>query len=416
MIVLAFVIPLGLLIRDQARDRALNDSQVKVESVATALAVTSTDGPVSVEQAELIIGALGDETITVFLPDGARAGRAADATDNVLRAQNGAAFSASIEGGAEILVPVAIARGEAVVVRGFVPTSELRHGVTAAWGLLALLGVAVTAVAMMVANRLASSITRPVEALSSTAHDMADGLLDARVTPAGPPEIVEMGEAFNYLGSRLEGLLAAERESVADLSHRLRTPLTALRLQAESVPDSTNRTALLADIDALARAIDGLIEQARRPTAEADDLRSDITAVLRHRLQFWTVLAEDQGRQLQVRIPTESLWVAVTGSELGAAIDVLVENVLAHTPPGTALAALLESRSNDVTLTIEDEGTGFPDLDVTQRGASGRGSTGLGLDIVRQVATRAGGNMSVANRPRGGARVKLILPMIEGPD
>src|SRR3972149_7014212 len=84
--------------------------------------------------------------------------------------------------------------------------------------------------------------------------DRASGDLEARVVPSGPPEIVAVGRAFNDLAERLRGLLQAEREAAADISHGLRTPVAALRLQVETLSDPTVRETLLDDVTALESA------------------------------------------------------------------------------------------------------------------------------------------------------------------
>ena len=135
---------------------------------------------------------------------------------------------------------------------------------TCALPIFGLLGLVLIGIAVAVADRLARSIVGPVEELSAIAYDLGDGNLDARVTPAGPREIREVGAEFNRLAEQVEQLLQAERETAADLSHQLRTPLFALRLDAESLPAGPERTRVLDDIDELARHVDFVIREARR--------------------------------------------------------------------------------------------------------------------------------------------------------
>ncbi|NIS31581.1 MAG: HAMP domain-containing protein, partial [Actinobacteria bacterium] len=179
------------------------------------------------------------------------------------QARGGAAFSAQIEGGAEVLVPVLVADtpagGSTVVVRTVVSDEDLTEGVRTAWIMLSGLGLFIVVVAALAADRLGRTIVRPVTALSRAARSLGGGDLDTRVDPAGPMEVAEVGEAFNFLAARLRVLLEAERESIADLSHRLRTPLTALRLQAETLTNREEAATLLADIDSLERAVSRMI-------------------------------------------------------------------------------------------------------------------------------------------------------------
>ena len=107
---------------------------------------------------------------------------------------------------------------------------------------------------------------------------------------------------LNRLALRIGELLAHERETVADLSHRLRTPLTALRIDAESLRDSSEMTQLLADVDAVERTVNEIIREARRPTGEDSGVLCDASLVIAERAAFWRPLAEDQDRRMTVEV------------------------------------------------------------------------------------------------------------------
>ncbi len=279
-----------------------------------------------------------------------------------------------------------------------------------AWIMLSALGVFIVVVAALAADRLGRTIVRPVTALSRAARSLGRGDLDTRVDPTGPTEVAEVGEAFNGLATRLRLLLEAERESVADLSHRLRTPLTALRLQAETLTNRDEAATLLADIDSLERAVSRMIEEARRPENDsaATERTADLAAVVRHRAPFWKVLADEQGRGVAVHTTGGVLEVPIGADELGALVDTLIENVFAHTPAGTGYAIWAGPDGDDkVALVVEDEGPGFAEEGMVRRGASTGGSTGLGLDIVQRAALRTGGDLEIGPRRGGGARVAV---------
>jgi len=236
---------------------------------------------------------------------------------------------------------------------------------------------------------------------------MASGDLQARVEPAGPPEISDAGHAFNHLAERVYDLVAAERESLADLSHRLRTPLTALRLQVEGLPEAGG---LLEDVDALGHHVDQLIAEARRLSPTAGPRRTDLCEVARRRAAFWQVLAEEQERLATVAVAPGPLWVALTEGECGAALDTLLENVFTHTPAGTGYGVSVSVVAPGLALlVVEDQGPGFPHQGMAERGSSGAGSSGLGLDIARRAARRTGGDLKLAGRPGGGARVEVTF-------
>src|SRR5687768_6675482 len=305
MVALAFLIPLAVLVRTLARDRALSAAELEAQSLAPVLALTRDTTALEAAVRATTPGARG--RLTIILPDGTEvggpeAGRGGDVVDsreeeNLALAREGRAFSAPAEGGIQVLVPVALEADSTAVVRVLVPNSTLRRGVAAAWGVEAALGITLVASAVFVADRLARTIVRPVDALADAARQLGEGDLSVRITPEGPPEVKQVAEAFNRLGDRVGELLEAERELVADLSHRLRTPLTVLRLDAEGLERPEEARRLADDVDELERAVTGVIRQARRPVEE--DLvasETDAVKVAEDRLAFWAPLAEDQER------------------------------------------------------------------------------------------------------------------------
>jgi signal transduction histidine kinase len=259
------------------------------------------------------------------------------------------------------------------------------------------------------ADRLARTLVSPIAELSAVSHRLANAELTARAVPAGPPELREVAGALNHLAGRIQDLLRTERERVADLSHRLRTPLTALRLEALHDPDEAARIATAAD--GVERAVTAVIQQARRRGTSPSAPGCDATAVVAERLAFWAVLAEDTDRSVRTELPDSPLPVAVPADDLAAALDALLGNVFAHTPDGTGLTVALAPRTGGgAVLTVADSGPGFPpSRAMARRGASGGGSTGLGLDIARQAAALGGGSMHTGNGADGGAEIRLEL-------
>src|SRR5207237_2148325 len=190
-------------------------------------------------------------------------------------------------GGIEVLGPVALEADQAAVVRVLVPNSILRRGVASAWGVEAALGITLVASAVFVADRLARTIVRPVDALADAAGRLGEGDLSVRINPEGPPEVKQVAVAFNLLGDRVGELLAAERELVADLSHRLRTPLTVLRLEADALHDPEARARVQAAAEELEQAVTSLIAEARRPITSEVGVQGDLAAVTENRVAFW---------------------------------------------------------------------------------------------------------------------------------
>ncbi|PZG14394.1 sensor histidine kinase [Nonomuraea aridisoli] len=395
LVLIALLVPMALLIRAVAENGAMSRATAAAESVAVA--VGTPDLALAVEQVA--------RPVTVFLPGGGTVGRPAGRSDAVRLAATGRSVTAEADGGREVLVS-AQSPGGTAVIRVFVPDDELMRGVREAWLALLVLGLALVVLGIVLADRLALAVTRPVDGLARVSHRLAGGDLTARAEPGGPPEVRSVAMALNHLAGRIGDLLAAERESVADLSHRLRTPLTGLRLDAESLRDPEEAGRIQARVDALERAVSAVITEARRRSAGRGSC--DAAAVVRERVRFWSVLAEDQGREVTVDLPDGPLPVAVGAEELAACVDALLGNVFAHTPEGASMSVRLQPQPSGVLLTVRDSGPGFEPA-LLERGISGGDSTGLGLDIARRTAESSGGGLTVSTPADGGARVEVLL-------
>lgn len=395
MLAIGFLVPLGRSVSSQARLRALAGAQSDARGVATALAaVAGSTGEVpGVAEVEFVLNSFGSSDLMVLMADGSIIGIGPPDAVEVASAATGS-MVASVADGALAIVPVTFGgTGGQLVVTAFVDGDTLREGVGSSWLILTALGLIVVIGTVPLADRLASSITRPVKNLSDAAHRWAGGDLSARVVPDGPDEVAESGRAFNQLAERLTDLLAAERERAADLSHRLRTPIAALRLQAESVADPGDRDALIGDIVHLEGEVTALIEDVRR-SESVEATICDLPSVVAQRMGFWRVVASAQQRSVEAEVDEGSpLLVNLPAAGVLTVLDNLVQNVLTHTVAGVGFT--VSTSSGPPRLTIADEGDGLPSADVFDRGSgSGRG-TGLGLDIVRRLAEQSGGEVTV---------------------
>ena len=393
VILAAFLAPLGIVLRNTAEQRAISDATNRAQSAAMLVALNQTPR---------------GEMLTVFFDNGRRAGAPAEAGASVELARRGEAFAAETAGGIEVLVPVQGSGDETPVVRVFVPESTLHSGVLQNWLLLAAVGVALVGVSLLLADRLGRRLVGSVTALAATADRLAAGDLTVRSELTGPPELRRVGAELNRLAARIEELLQAEREEVASLAHRLRTPLTALRLDADAVRDPQDQARLAADIEALTREVDELIRTARRPVREGVHPRADLVAVVAERTGFWSALAEDSGRRMEVRLPPEAAVVAVPAPDLAAALDALLGNVFSHTPDGAPITVSAVLGRDGIVLTVQDGGPGFPAAPPDAL----PGSTGLGLDIARRTVHSAGGSMHLGTSALGGALVELTFPLL----
>ncbi|WBB47386.1 HAMP domain-containing sensor histidine kinase [Verrucosispora sp. WMMA2044] len=405
LIVIAFLVPLALLLRTAAEDRATVRATADAQSLAP---VVGTADPETVRLTVEQLAAESARPVSVFLPDGTVLGSSATRTPAVELAGRGQSLTAETADGREVVIAVQGRADGTTVIRTVVPRAEMTAGVGRAWLVLALLGTLLVLIALAVADRLARTLVRPIGELSAVSHRLANAELDARVEPSGPAELREVGGALNHLAGRIQELLVQEREQVADLSHRLRTPLTALRLEAESLRDPQDAARVIDAVDGLERAVTGLIRQARWRAPTDGAVVADAAATVADRVAFWSVLAEETGRAVDLDLALGPVPVAVAADELAAALDALLGNVFAHTPDGTPFAVRLRAAGDQVVLTVADQGPGIA-ADSVRRGASQAGSTGLGLDIARRAAQASGGRLTLGERTGGGAEVELWL-------
>jgi signal transduction histidine kinase len=413
LLIAAFAIPLALLVRDVARDRAIAAAEADEAALAPVLAVDREADELDAAIQNTPSGR--DGRLAALLPDGTQIGDQSvlDADSVRLARERRFAFSQSVDGGIDVFGPVVLGNGEVVVLRVHVPDALATDGVATSWLVLAVVAIVLLIVAVVATDRLArSSVTRPAADLARTGRALAGGDTHARATLAGPPEIMDIAESLNLLADRIDELRIAERERVADLSHRLRTPLTALRLDVEGSGDAD----LLEDVDRLEAEVTELIRAARRPLHEEVAVRCDLAEVVEERAAFWGALADDDQRTWRCSVaPPGPYPVRVDRDELAAAVDVLLGNVFAHTPEGSPYAVLVRAAQGRVLMAVEDGGSGIEDGDgLLDRGSSAGGSTGLGLAIAVSTARAGGGDLRVErSADLGGARVVLDLPLVE---
>jgi signal transduction histidine kinase len=363
----------------------------------------------------------------VHLPGAPASGRA-PAAELKRAAQTGDTITVDVAGGVVRLQPVTVG-GKTPVIELFVPDGELAEGTARDWWILFGIMLALVAGSVIVVDRLARGAVSSARNLVQAALAVGGGDLGVRIQPSGPRELAEAGYAFNRMADRLVTSRTDERELVADLSHRLRTPLTVLRLDAEALdPDDTHIGEFsAAELDrrrgirrirqaivTLEGEVDQLINTTRKAVAAQvaapEDGLCDASEVVRERMVFWAALAGDQNRPnrvvgAQMRIP-----VPVARAELAAALDAVLGNVFRYTPQGTAFEVGISRRDGWVALRVDDAGPGIDDPEkAIRRGQSEQGSTGLGLDIARRAAQATGGSVSLDRAVMGGASVVMML-------
>lgn len=435
MVVIAFAVPLGLVIKEMARDRAFSDAERQAATIGPTLTITTdreelTRAVLSTEpggQGRLAVHVpAADEPDSRRLEIGTR--RATRHDLETVRTSGRASIS-EVPGGSALLQPTALSSGDIAVVEVFVPEGEVSNGVGTAWLMLAGVGIALIVGSVAVADRLGVRMVEPAQRLAGAAQNLGEGRLGTRVPEEGPTELRSAAVAFNSMADQVVQLLANERELAADLSHRLRTPLTVLRLNAASLGEGPAAEQTRAAVEQLEREVDTIIRTAREQRPQTQGVQPgagagcDASEVIRERMGFWSALAEDEGRTVRLAGVDRTVRIPVARPELAAAVDALLGNVFRHTPEGTAFAVDVHHSGDAVLVLVSDAGPGIADPKAAlARGATGRGegpgavgSTGLGLDIVRRVAESTGGDLRIGRSVLGGTEVRIWIGLDGGP-
>ena len=328
---------------------------------SAASAATGSDGGEDRGDAP-VISLPGDpgEVILVY-PDGTVVGGPvpAAAAGVVASAKGGSAASVDTGTSGYAAAP-AVFDEETGVVLAVASPEQMHEGLEprllALAGLCALLLVGAGLAAWQLARRTAA----PIRRLARTADAMAAGDLTARAEPSRIAEVDDVGVALNRLASRVQELLEEERAAAAELAHQLRTPLTVLAADVDAVADPVVRQRLNDDVLTLQRTTDEIITSARRTSREGLHASCDAAAVVADRAAFWAVLAEYQGRSMQVEGTGDGpQLVRLTEYDLTTAVDILLQNVFVHTDEGVALRLAVRSdAAGFVEVSVEDAGPG----------------------------------------------------------
>jgi len=210
------------------------------------------------------------------------------------------------------LLYVAVPAASGGIVHGAVrityPTSEVDERVRRYWLVLAAIAAVVLAVAVALAGGFARWIVRPLSRVEEAAGEVAAGNLNVRVPATGPPELRRLAGSFNEMVVQLGSLLHSQEQFVADASHQLRTPLTALRLRLENLArDGDGRRegefeGALEELERLSALVDGLLTLARADRAASTPAELDVASGLGERVDAWSALAEEQQVRLVARV------------------------------------------------------------------------------------------------------------------
>ncbi|MEY2583645.1 MAG: hypothetical protein QOE09_3494 [Ilumatobacteraceae bacterium] len=287
--------------------------------------------------------------------------------------------------------------------------------------LLAALAAGVVLVGAGIAYFVAGRLARPVRRLRDAAVQLGNGDFTIAVPRSNVPELDQAALAMTATAKRLDDLVTRERSFSADASHQLRTPLAGLRAAIETELAFPRRDAAdvlresLDDIDRLERTIDELLDIARVARVEGGTI--SLAQLLDEVEATWHGPLALVGRPLMIGDARDAPTVKGNGVMLRHAMDVLLDNALTHGKGAVRVDHIVNSET--VTITVADEGPGFPDTplrDGDAIGTEGRGQSphGLGIPLARRLVEGLPGRLTI-RRTGSRPQIEIVVQIAQSP-
>ena len=446
--------PLAVLAAGHERSALLTQA----EREATGLAVVAAEdiehhGAAEVSAIAQLYRARTGGEVTVISATGSVMASSAEATVRDARADRGTMLGGALKGQtataiisdegrlvAAAAVPVLVEGRPHGAVLLDLPAGSTQSRVHEIRLALGLFGAGVLGLATLVGVLLARSVSRPLAHLELAVDRLGNGDLEARAsTTEGPDEVRSLGLQFNRMAGRLSELMEAQSLFVADASHQLRSPLTALRLRLENLepalePPLADRVAAASlEVQRLSRLVDGMLALTRAGTDQPGRQPVHVGTVIAERCSAWSALAAERQVVLsdgnRNRRGTGPIAMLVPG-DLDQIVDNLLANALDACPaesqvrvefgPGGAEILELHVVDNGPGLGPEARERAFerfwqgPDRRTTDN--SGGGGAGLGLAIVRQLAARNEVEVELRQAPEHGLDVVVRFQVLRPTD
>jgi signal transduction histidine kinase len=265
---------------------------------------------------------------------------------------------------------------------------------------------------LIVSIILVRSITAPLRTLAGAANRIGTDISAPELPPSGPREVRQAAKAFNDMQTRIRRLINDRTQTLAAVSHDLRTPITRLRLRAEFVGDDELRRMIDADLDEMERMIESTLAFLRGDPASEEGKTVDIRSVVQTICDQLT----DAGHNV---VLSGSRYVPFRCKPLAIkrALSNLIDNAVKY---GKTARVSLRDQPHELIVTIEDDGPGIPETEqervfdpfyrIEESRSRETGGTGLGLTLARTVIRAHGGDIALENKEERGLRVVVSLP------
>ncbi len=424
------VVPLGLSMTDRERVSFRDESAASARTIASTAEENLSDHRSAAPARILVAGASSDgDCAMVFdrahrmVMSGGCHGPAATEAAGLVPAVLAHGEERTAQPGETLITAVPVGdssyiSGVAVLIRS---TDPLHDRILVMWGWLALTGVGALGAAIVTSVLLARWVGRPLRAVDAAAQRLGEGALEERAPDVGgPPEVRRLAATFNTMAGRTEALVHGHRAVVADVSHQLRTPLTALRLKLDLLAaDAEGETVAelsgaQLEIARLSRLVDGLLAVARAEHTVPRPVPVPVHDVLAERMAAWEPVAHERGVRLSASCRSP-ITASLGDGDLEQVLDNLVANALEAVPEGHSVRMTATRQNDTVLVRVVDDGPGMTqaarDTAFHRFGNPARATgSGLGLAIVHRLVTANGGTAALEDTPGGGLTVVLRLP------
>jgi len=407
--VILFALPLGVAVQRLYRTEAVTALERDAARAAAVVPDTIPGSAISLphrSSAQPVIG--------VYDTSGRRVAGSGPPHSTLAASGPQAQIRDTVErGDLAVIAPIPSDQKAVGTVRAAVPYSTVTGRVHQAWSVMALLALLAIGLAAVLARRQSVRLAAPLERLTRAARALGDGDFTVRAERSGLREADTASQALAETATQLGDLLDRERAFSADVSHQLRTPLTALMIGLEGALDRLDADLPTAIRDALSRGehlrttIDDLLSLVRQPgrppvpadlAGTADDVRAR-----------WETALAARGRRLVTATDPDLPCCVAPPAAVRQILDVLVGNALWHGEGTVTIAA--RERDGGVAIEVSDEGPGFAadPADLLAGSAAQADGHGRGLPLARSLAAAAGGSLAV-RRAAPQPVFSLLLP------
>jgi signal transduction histidine kinase len=272
-------------------------------------------------------------------------------------------------------------------------------------------------------------MTQPLRDMADAARRMEIGDYSTRIHTTTRDEVGQLAAAFNRMSRELENLEASRRDLVANVSHELKTPITAIRAHLENLldgveqPDPEILEIMLAQSERLGRLVEQLLDLSKLESGEVPLRREEVplAPLVAQVMSEIEVACADRDVALTSHLPEDLPAIEADPERVHQVLFNLVDNAVRFTPEGGAVRIEAERHDGSVLVSVADTGVGIPEAAlprlferfyrVDSSRARGDGGTGIGLAIARSVVEAHGGTIRAESEPGLGSTFTFDLPL-----